>query len=244
MRHGGLGYGGLASPIIAEDERVGFVILLFESAPEDERALALQRQMREPIAEVARVLDELGDASGARRGALLEEGMRAAGIVHKTYDELGSLLGSARGSSGAARTRTDGFDPGSAVGEAAAQISARFAKAEVALEVRVPPLLPSVRGREELLVDALTGLLESRLRVSEVGATIVVSARLLDRGDAPSVIVAVLDPQAANGEASEDAECEPEAVRRAVQALGGDIRTTIDATSGRVTGIRLTALKA
>ena len=243
IRHGGLGFGGLASPIIAEDARVGFVILFSESAPEDERVLALQRQMKEPLADVVRVLDELGDASAARRGALLEEGMRFAERVQKSYDELGSLLGGARGSSGAARARTDGFDPGSAVGDAAAKISSRFADAEIALDVRVAPLLPSVRGREELLVEAVSGLLESRLEASGPGATVVVSARLLDRGDAPSVIVAVLDPLGAVGEGSDDVESEPEIVRRAVHALGGDIRTTIDATTGRVTGIRLPAMK-
>ncbi|MGI9590249.1 MAG: PAS domain-containing protein, partial [Myxococcota bacterium] len=122
VRHGGLGYGGLASPIVAEDARVGFVILLFESAPEDERALALQRQLREPLSEISRVLDELGDADVERRRLLLDDAQRAAGLVRKTSDELGGLLGGARGASGAARTRIDGFDPGAAIGTSAAKI--------------------------------------------------------------------------------------------------------------------------
>jgi hypothetical protein len=71
-----------------------------------------------------------------------------------------------------------------------------------------------------------------------------VSARLLDRGDAPSVIVAVLDPHGTEEGDAADVDSEPEIVCRAVQALGGDIRTTIDATSGRVTGIRLPAMKS
>lgn len=243
VRHGGLGYGGLASPIIAEDARVGFVILLFESAPEDERALALSRQMREPLGELCRVLDELGDADAARRRALLEDGLRAAGSVRKTHEELGKLLGAARTASGAARSRPDGFDPGAAIGDAAAGISTRYADAEVALEVRVPPLLPSVRGRKGLLVEALSGMLEARLAASRPGASVVVSAKLLDRGDVPSVIIAVLDQLGVDAPPGGPAACVPEPVARAVQALGGDIRTTQDAASGRVTGIRLPALK-
>jgi hypothetical protein len=243
MRHAGRGYGGLASPIVAEDARVGFVILLFESAPEDERALALQRQMREPLAEVLRALDELGDADSGRRKTLLEDALRAAGGVRKTNDELGGLLSGARGSTGSGRSRSDGFDPGSAIGNAAARISSRFAEAGVVLEVRVPPLLPAVRGREDLLVEAVSGMLEARLAFSREGSTVVVSARLLDRGDAPAVIIAVLDQHDGASAAEDFGEAEPEAVQRAVQALGGDIRTTADPATGRVTGIRLPALK-
>lgn len=243
LRHGGLGYGGLASPIIAQDERVGVVIVLLESAPEDERVLSLQRLMREPLTEISRVLDELGDADAPRRRVLLEDGMRAATGVRKTHDELVGILGSARTGSDATRSRSDGFDPGAAVGDAAAQISSRYAAAEVALEVRVSPLLPPVRGREEILVEALSSLLEGRLDASQAGSSVVVSAKLLDRGDVPSVIIAVLDQHgdpAGGGELGDD---EPAAVCRAVQALGGDIRTTRDPNSGRVTGIRLPALK-
>ncbi|MGI9590275.1 MAG: hypothetical protein ACR2P8_02820, partial [Myxococcota bacterium] len=114
----------------------------------------------------------------------------------------------------------------------------------VVLEVRVPPLLPSVRGREELLVEALSSMLASRLAVCQAGSTVVVSARLLDRGDAPAVIIAVLDQHGAEAAGADLGEAEPEAVQRAVQALGGDIRTTTDPASGRVTGIRLPALKS
>jgi len=243
VRHGGLGYGGLASPIIAQDERVGFVIVLFESAPEDERVLALQRLMREPLSEISRVFDELGDADASRRSALLEDGMRAATGVRKTHDELVGILGSARAGTDGPRSRSDGFDPGAAVRGAAAQISSRFVAAEVALEVRIPPLLAPVRGRDEVLVEALCSLLEARLEASEAGSSVVVSAKLLDRGDVPSVIIAVLDQHGDGAGAGEPGDDEPAAVCRAVQALGGDIRTTRDPVSGRVTGIRLPALK-
>jgi hypothetical protein len=195
--------------------------------------------MKEPLAEIARVLDELGDADPDRRELLLEEGGRAATNVRKTNDELSGLLGAARGHTGAARTRPDGFDPAAVIDSVAGRLVASFAEAGVALEVRVPPLLPSVRGRQELLVEALTGLLRARLAVTDAGSSVVVSVKLLDRGDAPSVIVAVLDPQGTG----QTGEAEPEAVVRAVQALGGDIRTTADAATGRVTGIRLPAMK-
>ena len=73
---------------------------------------------------------------------------------------LGGLLGGARGASDVARPRSEGFDPGDAIGTVAAELSSRYAAAGVSLEVRVPPLLPAVRGREDLLIGALTGLLE------------------------------------------------------------------------------------
>lgn len=239
LRHAGIGYAGLASPIVADDERVGFVILLLESSAESERALALQRQVREPLGEIARVFDELGDADGARRSALIEDGLRAVGRLGKSADELGAVM-SGRGA-GSGRPRPGAFDPAPVVGSVAGRLSPRFAEAGVDLDVRVPATLPRVRGEAALLARALDGLLESRLSGCAAGSSLVLAARTADGADTPAVVVAVIDVTVADG--SRPGEAEPDPVRRAVHALGGEIRTNQDAPAGRTTAIRLPALK-
>ena len=47
-------YAAVASPIVAEDARVGVVILLVESSAAEERLIALQREISEPLGELRR----------------------------------------------------------------------------------------------------------------------------------------------------------------------------------------------
>jgi PAS domain-containing protein len=97
LRHAGVGYSAVASPITAESARVGVVILLFESSAAEERLLALQRELSAPVGELRRVLDELLEPRGPRRDArersLLEDAARALGRVQKWCEELTALIG-------------------------------------------------------------------------------------------------------------------------------------------------------
>ena len=106
----GVGYTAVASPIVAEDARVGVVILLVESSAADERLIALQREIAEPVGELRRVLDELLEQTGGRRDeryrTLVEEGSRALGAraeVERRAD------GADRGPAGRGATRAS-FD--------------------------------------------------------------------------------------------------------------------------------------
>jgi hypothetical protein len=242
VRHGSIGYAGLASPIVAQDARVGCVILFSESAPDDERVHALEREGHAPVEELGRVLDELSEhaavGSDKRVVALLEDGLKAVERLRKQSAELHQLLGGRR----PARPRSDRFDPAQVAGDVAARVSEEFARCGVGLEMRIPAQLPRVAGDANGFGEALDGLLRARLVESGAGSSVTLQARTVERGDAAFVVIAVTD---SHGEAGvpDSAEPEPEAVRRTVQEMGGELRTTSDPVAGRTTAIRLHASK-
>lgn len=240
VRHGGVGYAGLASPIVAADARVGVVILFNESAPDDERVHKLQREIRGPVEELARVLEELGErVSGDDKArGLAEQGGRAVDQLRNWTEALGDVL-SGRRPTGA---RGDGFDPGEAASSVAGKLAEAFAAAEVTLEVRMPAQLLPVAGDVDVFCKALDALLRARLAVSVPGSTVALAARTVERDDGAWVVVAVMDVRPGGGAVDTD-EAPPPAVLRRLEALGADVRVSADATSGRTMAIRLAALK-
>jgi len=90
------GYSALVSPIKSNEDSVGVVILLGEELASDPRVLALQREINEPLDELARCLAELAEATGGVRDSrycrVLEDAARALGEVRKHADEIQSIL--------------------------------------------------------------------------------------------------------------------------------------------------------
>ena len=244
LRHGGVGYAGLASPIVAEDARVGFVILLLETSAAEERILALQRETQEPLGELERLLDELLEQTGGRRAgtyrALVEDGLRGVARLRKWSKELGDLLA---GRPVVPPPETPGFDPARVVGDAAGRLAGEFSQAGVQFEVLVPAQLPMLRGDGARLELALVRLLRQRLGGCGSSSSVSLAARTIGRGDDCSVVVAVIDAHGDAGAMDDPTESEPEEVRQIVHELGGDLRTTADPIVGRTTAIRLTTLK-
>jgi hypothetical protein len=235
VRHAGAGYAALASPIVAEDARVGFLIVFLESAAEDERLHAVAREIREPAEELAGVLDEASERLRGGRDeparALLDDGQRALARLRKAAQELGGLL--------AGRPpEPSGADPVAVARDVAALVAPDFQRARVKLKLRLPDagLLVPTRPRE--LADALANLLRSRLSACGEGATVTLAGRVVERDGRRSVVVAVIDDRGPLDAPPPD--CEPEAVRRAVAALGADLRSSADA-GGCTTAIRLSA---
>jgi len=93
LREEGHGFAALASPIVAEADRVGVVILLTEELADDERLLAFPRVMQEPLDELSRCLTELAEGANSRayrRHA--EDGLRAVGRIRKQTEELSAVI--------------------------------------------------------------------------------------------------------------------------------------------------------
>jgi PAS domain S-box-containing protein len=243
VRQGGVGYMGLASPIVAEDARVGFVILLLETSAAEERILALQREIQEPLGELGRVLDELVEQTGGRRSeryrTLVEEGLRALTRLRKWSGELGGLLGGRP----IEPAEQDAFDPARVVGDATGRLVRDFAQAGVEFEVQVPAQLPMVLGDAARLEMALVQLLRQRLAACGSSSSVSVVARTIGQGGDASLAVAVIDVHGDRGSMEDPTEPEPELVRQIVREFGGDLRTTADPLVGRTTAIRLTTLK-
>lgn len=98
LREGATGYLALASPIVAEDDRVGVVILLTEEPEGEERVAAFHREIQEPLEDLTRCLVELAEQTGGRRNQryknLLDEGVRALGGLRKRAEDVqGQLKG-------------------------------------------------------------------------------------------------------------------------------------------------------
>jgi nitrogen-specific signal transduction histidine kinase len=240
LRHGGVAYAAVASPIVAEDARVGVVILLVESSAAEERLIALQREISEPVGELRRVLDELLEQTGGRRNeryrTLIEDGARALARVQKWCDELTTLI---TGPPAAARPETS-FDALRVVQNAAARMRGEFAAARIELEVLVPAQLPRVRGDGSRVELALVRLLQERLSTARDSLAVTIAARPVGRGDARSIVISICDAPAADGRAMADPpEPVPAIVMEIVRELGGEIRTAADPLMGRTTAIRL-----
>ena len=240
LRHGGVAYAAVASPIVAEDARVGVVILLVESSAAEERLIALQREISEPVGELRRVLDELLEQTGGRRNeryrTLIEDGARALARVQKWCDELTTLI---TGPPAAARPETS-FDALRVVQNAAARMRGEFAAARIELEVLVPAQLPRVRGDGSRVELALVRLLQERLSTARDSLAVTIAARPVGRGDARSIVISICDAPAADGRAMADPpEPVPAIVMEIVRELEGEIRTAADPLIGRTTAIRL-----
>ncbi|HJO22554.1 MAG: PAS domain-containing protein [Myxococcota bacterium] len=236
VRHAGVGYAGLASPIVAEDARVGVVILFNESAPDDERAHRLQREAQSSVEAIdtafEEIVDRIADSPDAKLRDLLSEAGKAVGELRRCTGELGDVLAGRR----PAAPREQGFDPSRVASGLAAGLTEEFAAAGVGLDVRMPAQLPVVYGDAVGFREALEGLLRARLAALESGTSLVLAARTVERDAAVWVVLALKEPPP-SGAADEP----PQWVIDRVAVLGGDVRVSSHPKSGRTTAIRLHA---
>jgi len=104
LREGGFGYWVLASPISAENDRVGVVILLTDELGSDRRLIECAKEIQEPLEELTRCLGEFSEQVGGRRAEryrlMLEDAANAVELLRKRAGELQSLL------SGSSQTRS------------------------------------------------------------------------------------------------------------------------------------------
>ncbi len=240
LRHAGIGYAAVASPIVAEDARVGVVIVLVQTSTTDERLLSLQHEIHEPLDDLLRVLDEVLEQSGGSRSLhyreLVEEGLRAIERVRKWSEELQNLLAGRLAPTAVAVT----FDPARVVRDATSRVAGDFAAQGIELEARVPESLPAVvgdAGRVELL---LVRLLRSRLRDEMDIPAVTISARTLGRGESDAIVLALVDAPGRDPSSMVDpGETESEILEALVEELGGELRTTADPLVGRTTALRI-----
>lgn len=238
VRNAGAGYAGLVSPIVAEDARVGVVILFSESAPDDERAHRLQREAHVAVGALDGVLEEIGARTAGspdeKLRDLVDEGGKAVDELRRCTGELGDVLGGRR----PIPHPYDGFDPSRVASGVAGRLAEEFAAAGVGLEFRMPAQLPIVCGDVTAFREALEELLRARLARLESGASLVLAARTVERDGAAWVVLALKEPHS-GGAADEP----PQRVIDRLAGLGGDVRVSAHPNSGRTTAIRLHAKK-
>jgi len=243
IRQGGMGFGVIASPIVAEDERVGVVLLLVESAATDERFLALYREIAEPLDGLTRLLDEMLEQTGGRRSeryrSSIEQSIKALARVRNWTNEL-RRLHSGQPASQAVAVR---FDAVAILRDAAARVKSEFSNRGVSLELLVPAQLPAVQGDAGRLELALMHLLRERLARAQRSSTVTLAARSAGRDSAASVVISIVgsgessgDPVSALGE---EGASEPGIAAELLRETGAEVRTTDAPLGGRMTAIRL-----
>jgi len=225
LRHAGVGYAAVASPIVAEDERVGVVVVLVENSATDERLHALGRRIHAACGEVDAGVSRLaaGGAGSEAIGTLRE----AQAKLRRADAELQSVL---HGGPAAAAAPEARFDPARVVAEVGARVRDDIETAGGRLELRLPPELPAARGEPARLAAALAEFL--RERGARAGARLVVAARPLEKGVRDHVVISVLESVGAPAG-------EPLRLRMAVEALGGQLRGFVDPARGRTVAFRL-----
>jgi hypothetical protein len=96
LREDGCGYWAVASPISAEENRVGVVILITVELSSDRRMIECAKEIQEPLEELTRCLGEFAEQVGGRRAEryrlMLEDVANTVELLRKRSDELQSLL--------------------------------------------------------------------------------------------------------------------------------------------------------
>jgi hypothetical protein len=246
LKEEGAGYLGLVSPIEAEQDRVGVVILLTDEPDLDERLLAFQGEISEPLDDVAQALDEILEQTGGRRDeryrVLVERGMSALERARKWNDELHrALCGRAPISS-----TTASLEPVKVLRQVVGRLSAELDESDVTLQMLAPAELEAARGEASMLESALLRLVRHRAADPQLDGRITLSARIIGEAEHRAVLFSVVDRPVAEQDdvAADDGEVEakepePRAVRATVAALGGRVCTLDEPAVGRVTAIRL-----
>ena len=96
LREAGCGYSAVASPISAEADRIGVVILLTQEMTGDQRMIDCARSLQSPLDELTRCLGEFAEQVGGRRAeryrTMLDDAATAVDSLQKWAGELQSLL--------------------------------------------------------------------------------------------------------------------------------------------------------
>jgi hypothetical protein len=233
LREGDCGYTGLASPIEAEDDRVGVVMVLLEEQTNEDHLTGLADEIAEPIGEAMRVMQGLSQnpenlLSGDQQAAV-ERGLEA---IERSQKWLRELQVAIRGG----KPQPGRFDVASSILRVAERIR-HDSDSSVDLEVLMQPNLPRVVGAPIAFERMLAQLVRHRIGEARSGQPLTLLARTLG-GDTPeSVLVSLVDlPDSSLRNAT---GYPPAAISQGIATMGGEIVCVEDSTAGRVTLMRL-----
>ncbi len=230
LRHAGVNYATVASPIVAEDARVGVVVVLVESGATEERLRALGSRVHQSCQELGAQLAQLSEklaSQGPAGRALVEDSQRALARLRAAEQELQAAL-----SGRPPRAAPIRFEPARLLSEVADRVRGELEAGGSRLELRLAEHLPSVCGEPARLASALSDLLRERVR--DGASALLLGARLLERQSRSYVVVSLVDGVA-------PAAPEPVRLRQAVEELGGQLRSSVDPERGRTLAFRLPA---
>ena len=238
VREGGNAYTGLCSPIEAEDDRVGVVMVMLEEQSNDEHLTGLAEEIGEPIAEALQSMHQLSEKLTGTllddQQRLLENALRQMKTAQKWLRELSVALRGGKAQQG----RLD-------VANLVLRVSERVAQdvpSNIDLEVLMPPNLPRASGSTVVFERVLSQLLRQRIYESKTGQPITILVRAIGSDQAKGVLVSVVDVP--DGARRGRTGHPPEALKHAISQMGGEVICVEDAKLGRVTSMRLSVATA
>lgn len=238
IREGGASYTGLCSPIEAEDDRVGVVMVLLEEQSNEEHLAGLVEEVSEPVNEAVRSLRALslegGDALPDAAQRLLERGLESVESAQKGVRELSIAIRGGKSQQGR-------FDVSSSILRVSDRLVNESSKA-IDLEVLMPPNLPRVAGTSVLFERLLSQLVRQRIEEARDGEPLTLLARTIG-GDQPrGVLVSLVDIP--DSERRRSTGYPPESVQAGMAQMGGEAICVEDGSIGRVTSMRLAMANA
>ncbi len=234
IREGEYGYAGLASPIEAEDDRVGVVMVLLEEQSSEDYLTGLADEIGEPIMEAIQALQGFSQNLAGRLGdeeqAILARGMRSIETAQKWLRELQVAIRGGKPQQGR-------FDVTNSILRVAERVT-NESETKVDLEVLMPPNLPRVAGTSVVFERLLTQLVRQRIEEAKADQPLTLLARTFGGDEPRGVLVSLVDvPDSSRRNATGHP---PEAVQQGVASMGGEVICVEDSSAGRVTLMRLT----
>jgi hypothetical protein len=223
----------LASPIEAEDDRVGVVMVLLEEQSNEDDLTGLAEEIGEPIAAAMQSLQALSQSVDNRltddQRAMFERGLRSIETAQKWLRELQVAI---RGG----KPRQGRFDITNSILRVAERLK-NESQTKLDLEVLMPPNLPRVAGTTVVFERLLTQLVRERIGEAKSDEPLTILARSLGGENSRGVLVSLVDiPDADRRNASGHP---PEAVQQGMASMGGEVICVEDSRVGRVTTMRL-----
>jgi hypothetical protein len=241
LREGSVGFSAVASPIEAQGEQVGVVILLKEEVEGLERVLALQREMERPLDELSQSIQQLSEHQigprDARLRSLLADAQQALVRLRKGADEVHAVLtgagGQRAGEKAAGPVGARSFEPAALLHRVAARAERGLSGSGLPIDVVAAPGLPSLPGDPRRVEALLSRLVETRVTGGAALDRLVLTARAVGAGAERALIVSLCE-LGATGAAPDAAHLREEAA-----ALGAELRAVAQPRLGRATTLRL-----
>ena len=233
LREDGRGYIGVASPIEAEADRVGVMILLSDEPFSLGRLSALQRDIESPLEDLVGSLEELReriDGPGSKNVVrVIDSALDEAERARKAIGDLRSLV------TGQNSPANKGLrlDPVRVVRTIGSRVGNECERAGVELEVLAPRSLPEAVGDGGHLETVLLRMARDRIAQCDAGERIVLSVRAERVAGIDSAVFSLVAPSLP--------ETPPglRRVRDSIAALGGFRHACIHSATGRATVIPL-----
>lgn len=234
LREGGRGFVGLASPIEAEDDRVGVVMVLLEERSNVDQLAAQADEVSDPMTDAVSQFRRLAQSAGGKlsrdQQSLLDNGLAALEEAQVALRELNLVIHGGKPKQGH-------FDVSDVILRVAERIQGE-AGDDLDLQLLVSPNLPRVVGTSPAFERLLSELVRGRQETAQEGQPLTLMARAIGRGKGEGVLVSLVDVP--DGVQREATGLPPEALSEGIAAMSGETICVEDSRMGRVTSIRLT----